>query len=338
MGSLVRRVCHGLVIAYLLCAVLPPAYGAGLDTRPTLRTSHFEVVHSPVDEALAQRTADILETAVVEFNRRLPVGPQPIRVELCHTGQEFRELAGRYGLDRIGGLAQPSRDLIVLKAPALLPQDSDFGGIARHELIHMLLSRNTKEANVPRWFEEGVAMVLSRELRWDSALRLARMYMRRGLIPYPQLDISFAPAGNEEQFGDAYAQALSMTQHLVEHLGEERFWQLVADLKAEPFETALMRHAHWTPGDLYDSWRRTLWKLAVVATLVSGFSVFQLAALLVVLAYWRKRRREKRILGEWEQQEAFERAWGPEGPPAIEEPDAWQEEGDDDDDDEHALR
>jgi hypothetical protein len=214
--------------------------------------------------------------------------------------------------------------MIVVKGPHLLPEARDYRGMLRHELIHVLLARNTEEANVPRWFNEGVAMVVSRELRWESGLRIARMYVRRRLIAYPELNLAFAPLGNEETFDDAYAQALSMTRYLMENLGEDRFWQIVRSLKTQSFEDALRAYAGMTPADLYDAWHASLWKVAVISSLVSGFSAFQLMAILAVVAYLRKRRRGRHILQQWEEEENEPEAFSWE---ALEEgPYPWDEE------------
>lgn len=266
----------------------------------------IEIAYSERDEAVARKSAEILEKAIVEFSEHLPAGDEPIRVVLCSSLEEFRQLTGPFGKARVTGVAKSEQGLIFVKAPRLTPPDHDFRGTLRHELVHVLVARNTDLANVPRWFNEGIAMVVSKELRWSSTMRVVRMYARRRLIPYPELNFAFAPLGNETVFGDAYAQALSMTRFLIDRVGEETFWDIVHAMKTMSFEEALRLHAGMTPGGLYDSWRRTLWKLALIGSLMSGFTLFQFMAFLLVVAYLRKRQRGRRILRQWEEEDAAE--------------------------------
>lgn len=230
---------------------------------------------------------------------------------------------------RVGGIAKSPQGVIVVKAPYLLPSGQDYRGMLRHELIHVLLARNTEEANVPRWFDEGVAMVVSQELRWESGLRIARMYLRKRLIPYNELNFAFAPIGDEGLFDDAYAEALSITRYIIDRIGEERFWELVRSMKTISFEEALEKEAGLTPVALYDAWRRSLWKVALFGSLVSGFSAFQLMAILVVVAYLRKRRRGRKLVQQWEEEEDEPEVFSWD---KLEEgPYPWEEECDDED-------
>ena len=290
--------------------VLPCAL-CGAAAAATLRKGQIAIEYSPGDDEIARTSLHTLGDCLTELSNRLPAGDAPIQVAICRSFPQFRALAGAYAKARVSGVAKSERGLIVVKAPYLLRTGSDYRGILRHELIHVLLARNTNLANVPRWFNEGVAMVVSRELRWSSQLRVAKMYARGRVIPLMELNLAFAPLGNETVFGDAYAQALSMTQFLIGRIGEERFWDLIHALKTTDFDDALVTHADLTPGKLYNEWSKTLWKVALVASLVSGLGVFHVGALLVVLAYLRKRRRYHRILRQWEWQEKQEEVEGP---------------------------
>lgn len=290
----------------------------------------FSVRFHPADRKVAETTLKVLTEAADDYAKNLPLGRDAVEVTICSTLAEFRQLAGQYGRAQVGGIAKSMEGVIVLKSPRLLPSQEDFAGGVRHELIHVLLARNTNPAFVPRWFNEGIAMVVSREMRWESTLRIGRMYARRSIITYRDLDFAFAPLGDETKFGDAYAQALSMTQFLMDRIGKERFWQLLRGLKDMPFEKALEQYASMTPGDLYQSWRHSLWKFALITGLVSGFGLFQFAAILVIIAYWRKRQKGRALLREWEEEEEGEDFDPPFSWDTIEDvPSPWEEDDED---------
>jgi len=291
----------------------------------------FRVEYPSSEETMAKNSLDVLQQAVVEFSPRLPAGDQPIRVRICGSLAEFQTLAREYGRAHVGGIAEPERGLIVLKSPRLLPSGHDYRGTIRHELLHVLLARNTDPAHLPRWFGEGVAMVMSRENRWGYSFRVARAYARGDLIPYPDLNLAFAPRGDEALFDDAYAQVYSITRFLLKRVGEEKFWSLTLSLKHMDFEQALKEHAGLTPGGLYSAWCQSLWKVALISALVSGFGVFQLAAMLVVAAYVRKHRQGLQTLREWKEDEEDEQDESNSPTPESEEyfDELWEQEDDD---------
>jgi len=315
----------------IACALIGLGSPAWTDDMREASSGVLHVEYSPQDETLAQGTLKTLDEALHEFDAHLPAGQAPIRVTICPTQESFRRVAGQYGMARVGGIAKSPQGIIIVKAPYLSPDSGDYPGTLRHELIHVLLARNTDEANVPRWFDEGVAMVLSKELRWESGLRIARMYAMRRLIPYNELNFAFAPIGDETVFGDAYAQALSMTRYIATCTGPDRFWELVLSMKTIPFEDALRKYADLTPGSLYDKWRRTLWKYAILASLVSGFSIFQVGAILVIVAYTRKQHHGRKLVQQWEEEENEPEVFSWD---RLEEgPYPWEEEYVDDEDD-----
>ena len=61
-----------------------------------------------------------------------------------------------------------------------------------------------------------------------------------------------------------------------------------------------------TPHELWKAWHRSLWKVAVISAVMSGFGLFDFMALLVIVAYCRKRRHNRKVLDRWEQEEAGE--------------------------------
>lgn len=300
------RAGYLIVFAGVSCCVtgLGFAEAAGVSAIISLQEAPFEV-HYPQDgAALARYTLDLLREAREDLDGRLSVGSDPIVVILCDTLSGFRMHAGAYARPNVGGIAKPTEGIIVLKTPELLGSQAEFRFVLRHELVHVLLARNTDVARMPLWLNEGIAMTLSGERRWHSVVRVAHMYLQGRLISYRDLDWAFEQPGIETEFGDAYAQSLLMTRYLRDRLGDEGLWRLVAALNHQSFGDALRAHAGWSPLEFYDAWVASLWKVALISSLVSGFTLFQFMAVLALLAYVRKRRVGKRILEEWAADEA----------------------------------
>jgi len=243
-------------------------------------------------------------------------------ITICRSLQEFRRRAGQYGRAWVGGISRTPSGQIAVKGPYLLPQPRDYEGLLRHELLHVLLARNVEEAFLPRWLNEGIVMVLSKENRWGSMARLARMYASGRLIPYYNLDFAFLPLGDEVLSGDAYAEALSLTRFLIDRFGEKGFWDLVRAMRREPFETALLQATGLKPGQFYNAWRDSMWLPAIIITAASAFSLFEIMAVILILAWFRKRRQNLALLAQWDEEEWADGAWQSE----YVSPDPWTEE------------
>jgi hypothetical protein len=282
-----------VLTAFLFAAV---AYGDTMESPP------FRIHYPPELDPLARQTASILHEGEAEYTRYLPLGDAPVDVHLFSSHAAFQEFAGEWPTRRVQGFARSGQRLIALKSPALLDAAADYPGIVRHELLHVLIDRNIPAAHIPRWFNEGLAMMLSRENRIQNAWSTARLALEGGLRPLDELDASFAEPGDEWQFGAAYEQSLSLTRYLRERMGNEAFWLLVRDLHETPLHEALERRG--LPVDAIESaWRREVRREAAFAAIVSGFAAFQIAAVLCVIAIWRRVKRKRRLMMEWEEEE-----------------------------------
>jgi hypothetical protein len=259
----------------------------------------------PNAKQLAEESLATLDVARNELKDRLPQSPAMLHVVICDTDATFKTYAGALATRSVLAIAKPEDDLIVLKTPALVPAGSDYTGTVRHELIHILLRHNVTTDNLPRWLNEGIAMVLSGENRWESRSLIASMYLNGRILTYRELELSFLDPGNEIEFGDAYAQAYSMTQYLLDELGEDRFWALLHSLDGRTFGAALEAELGMVPYDFWAEWKGSLGWTALLFSILSGVTLFQLMALLLIVAYWRKRRRGLRVIRQWEEEDAL---------------------------------
>ena len=283
------------------CVFFCIAFSSGLAA--TLERGQLRLQYSEGQEAIALETMNVLHTGLATYARRLPAGEEPIRVHICQTIAEFEGLSGGLPSKRVQGFARSREGLIVLKGPALLVPGSNYAGIVRHELLHVLLARNTDPDHLPRWLNEGVAMILSRENRWSTMFSMARIYTGGRVVEYGNLEHAFNAPGNEMVFGDVYVQSLSMTRYLRSQIGEETFWAMIYGLRDRSFDEALRSQTGLSAEVFYDTWRGSLWRTALVSSIVTGMTLFQFAAILLVVAYLRKRMRNRRTLQKWAAEE-----------------------------------
>jgi len=294
------RLTAALLLAVLACLV---SLGAHANL---LQDGIYTIEYPAGEETLARQSLDILREAEAEYADRLPAGDEPIRVIITGTLAAFDAIAGRLGDPGVGGLARAHEGLIVIKSPAMQRRAQRYREVLRHELVHVLLYRNTNYDHLPRWLNEGIAMKLAGEHRWEGPFTISTMYMRGQIMSYPELTLVLAGSPGEMAFGNAYAQSLSMTHFLYGRLGEEDFWELIARLEHDTFPDLLMEYTGWIPHDFWQAWRRSLWGIALVVSLLSGFGLFQFAAVLMLIAYWRKRNQRQLRLAAMEAAELEE--------------------------------
>jgi len=316
-----RQLALAVTILACCCAGI-----AAANTR-ILERDVFVVSYHSDDEAAAKASLNVLSAAANEFETVLPAGDEPIRVVGAHTLDEFREYASRFSHVNVVGVARPSEGLIAVQGPRLLMAHSDYRGTLRHELVHVLLARNTNTANLPRWLNEGICMSLANEYRWRAPMTIARMFASNSILPLHELEQVFRQPTNNDAFGDAYAQALSMTRFLRDRLGDHRFWMLVREHREKQFPEALRVVAAMTVPEFQHAYHQSLWQLVIVAATSSGW-LFAIGALILVFAYLRLPWRNREILERWEEEEAAAAA----DPAAeiaswedvVDDPDAWK--------------
>ena len=285
----------------------------------------FIVQYHPDDRSAAEEGLRDLMAARDEFARHLTLGDAPVTMRIAHSMNEFLGLSGIYAHVGVSGVTRADQSSIVVKSPRLRSISDDFRGTVRHELIHVLLHRNTDTDRLPRWLNEGICMMLANEIRWESTIDVTRMHLTGQIIPLASLDRAFMQPGSDLQFGDAYAQALTMTRALHDEVGEEAFWAVVTGLRTESFSQALADKGGITLEQFWDDFNGGLWGLSLMTTLRTGsfWGVIAFLCLLTGLARWW---RNRRIMRGWEREEVEEVPAVFDWDRILDDADAWKRE------------
>jgi hypothetical protein len=181
----------------------------------------------------------------------------------------------------------------------------------RHELGHVALGV-ALGARAPRWLHEGFAAQHAREWNWDRMELLAGMAWFGGIVPFDELDAAFPAL--ESAPTRAYAESYDFVGFLARR-GSADDGSTAGD--REPFRDFLHEVARGTARDraaakafgrplraLFDEWRSDLSRRYLFAPLgVLGLAVWISCAVLLWLA-WRRRRRENRArIAQWDRDE-----------------------------------
>jgi hypothetical protein len=125
-----------------------------------------------------------------------------------------------------GGMAFPEFRTIILGISA---QDLDWGlNAVEHELAHVIVGNLVSAcySHLPRWLDEGLAMVAEGELDAESQAMLDRALKDDTFYPVRALTDSFTEDPGRASL--AYAQSDSLVSFLLEEYGREQLLDLLA--------------------------------------------------------------------------------------------------------------
>ncbi len=232
-----------------------------------------------------------------------------LTVRVARNPREMQSLAppGRAPPGYATGVAYPPLGLILLtlSAPETWePPELDL--VLTHEISHVALYRAVGGRPLPLWFTEGLAVYQS------AAFRVARMRaLLRGALLHevvPLKDLSNRFPDRPYDINIAYAQSADVVAFLRQDDADtERFGQLITQLRAgAAFEDALSSSYGWTLDGFERAWRDSLRKRYRIAPLLFGAStIWSLMAVLLVVAWSRRRRESARKLRKMEAEEQF---------------------------------
>lgn len=128
-------------------------------------------------------------------------------------------------------------------------------GLVPHEVTHAVLAGRLGRERVPRWADEGMAILAEAKPQIDVHLRLLprwraeeALFSTRGLIEmrdYPE----------SRSLGVFYAQSVSLVDFLTRQKGAKHFADFVREGEREGYEAALRKHYDWNFAELDRRWR-----------------------------------------------------------------------------------
>jgi len=219
----------------------------------------------------------------------IPEPGPPIRVILAPESSPLAREVPSW----VSGYTDGVSNIVVL-LPERTPSYPDGGleEVLAHEVAHVLIYRASAGRSVPRWFNEGVAMLAGRSWRLRDQTQLALGLLSGEKVPLWKLDDLFL--GDRWQVERAYALAGALVQDLLDRYGtglpSALFSRVASGLS---FDEALRRTTGATLLDVGESfWARQgvlkRWIPILTSTAVLWFGITVLAIVAAV-----KRRRDR---------------------------------------------
>jgi hypothetical protein len=129
-------------------------------------------------------------------------------------------------------------------------------GVVPHEVTHAVLAGRLSSQRVPRWADEGMAILAEAQAHIDMHLRyLPRMNADDALYSMRTL-IEMRDYPEPRAVGVFYAQSVSLVDFLTRQKGAERFAAFVRDGERDGYASSLRKHYGWNFVELDRHWRR----------------------------------------------------------------------------------
>lgn len=265
----------------------------------------------PQDEGIAGRLLAALPKALRNVADELGVArDQALEIRVARSPVEMARLAptGAPPPAYAVGVAYPALGLIILSV--VDPQSffpPNLTDVLTHELSHILLHRAAGERPLPLWFVEGLAVHQAGEQRLSRVQTLWEAAVVDEVLSSAELSVRFPT--NPRQVNLAYAQSADLVAYLLRSEASRTYLvSLLREVKAgRSFEQALLSAYGVDLPYLEHEWRRSLSeRYRVLPMVLTGTALWGGIAVLVVVAFIRRRRDQRQRLSRWAEEEASE--------------------------------
>ena len=195
--------------------------------------------------------------------------------------------------------------LFVERTPAY--PDGSLEALLDHEVAHVLIARAAAHRPVPRWFNEGAAMVAGHAWGIADTSRLTLAMVTRREPSLAEIDRLFA--GHSGEIARAYALAGAMVRDVLRRYDRAAVARIIAGVRVGlTFEEAFLRATGSTVTSFEAAfWRRHSFWYRWVPLLGSSATLWFGITLLALAAFRRRHQRDAEIRARWELEEGQER-------------------------------
>lgn len=206
----------------------------------------------------------------------------------------------------IAGYAISDRGVTVL-FPERTPSypDSTFEELVLHEVGHVMVFRATGGSEVPRWFNEGLALFIGRPWRLEDHSRVTWALVSGRQVSLSDLEPYFHRT--RESANHAYALAGAFVQDLVNREGPTAVAEILGAVNdGSSFPDAYLAVTGETLEEAEkDFWGRHTFLYRWIPILGSSATLWALITVLALVAFKRRRTKDLAIQELWEEEERF---------------------------------
>jgi hypothetical protein len=222
------------------------------------------------------------------------------------SASRFDSLLGGKFPDWGAAAALPEEGLIIIKSPAAFNLGKSLEELASHEYSHLALAHKLGFLVAPRWFDEGLAMLVSTEWGWEDNLAMSRAVLFGQTIPLAEIDR--VNRFSEGQAHVAYAESYLAVKYLYDNYqvnGVMLFFNAL--LAGEPIDSALVKSVGSTYAGFEKEFRQWLKERYTITNLFMDTIYFWMVlAVVLIVGVILSYRRRRSVYKRWEKEEELE--------------------------------
>jgi len=279
---------------------------AGVKQQTAYFSFAFQEGDARAAATLLKQADTIAQDLIDEFG--LPL-QKPVDVIIAPTAEAFHRLqpqGARVPAWAIG-VAYPTDNLIILLSPRVHQRGRiDLIKTFQHELIHIALGQAFRgREHVPRWLDEGLAMIAGQEWSVARLSTITFAVLGRKLIPMEKITESFPWDPGQAEL--AYCESFYFISFLKGRFGNDAFRKFMgAYITHKNFKEALQDAYLVRWEDMEELWLSYLnVRFSWIPLITSSTTLWFLATMIFLLGYLRKKRLNRLKLAEWKKEEEF---------------------------------
>ncbi len=293
----IRHLFVRLAALLLLCQSL---------SADTVIEHQYAILHldTPSDAEIV--TASLIDTRAQLIHRlRDSLSYRP-EIYVVNSAARFDSLLGGKFPDWGAAAALPEEGVIVIKSPLAFNLGKSLEELVRHEYSHLALAHKLGFRVAPRWFDEGLAMLVSTEWGWDANLAMSRAVLFGQTIPLAEIDMVNRFQEGEAQV--AYAESYLAVKYFYDSYQVNGVMLFLDALSAgETIDSALVKSTGSNYAGFekeYQDWLKERYTITNLFMDTIYFWMFLAVVLIVgvILTY----RRRRSVYKRWEKEEELE--------------------------------
>ena len=265
-----------------------------------LSEDNFHIIYPESCRELAKYTLNTLRELTPQLTTIFGSKSMPIRFILVNSRKEFELKTGSHLPYWTSAVTIFPQKIVVIKTPGLTNTTlRQYRKIINHELVHLVQGYHVPLNMTPTWFNEGLAVYLTDQFNLQSRVVLSRAIAKNSIIPLDRL--SDFLQYNHVQAELAYTESATVIEFLTQVYGPSVLTELFNILSEnKDFDQSLYLVTDIEPGALQFHWKKYLTsRYRWIFLLDIQYIIWLIIPALVIIAFFVKIKRNKKIFHKW---------------------------------------
>jgi len=224
-------------------------------------------------------------------------------IHIATRSTEFDSLIGGYFPDWGTAAAIPVRHMIVIKSPDHFNLSRSFEEVLAHEYAHLALTDRVDFHPIPRWFNEGLAMLVSMEWSWSDNLAMSKAAVFGQFVNLSDIERVNRYGSTKAQV--CYAESYLAVKYLFDDYGNNAVNVFLDQLAVGASEDAALMAA---TGSNLNGFQAEVWagfrtRFNVVSLFMDTLLFWLALAVVVVVGAILNIRKRRKFYRQWEEDE-----------------------------------